>query len=339
MPEVTGHHGRKRPGQSWSEQIGAVIHARLADGTYPLGTALPPLRTLAAEFNVSYGTVDLALRPLKDKAILRESAKRNVVVGRVRTTGQPLPQDQVDDRCGVHPEDRKPSGNRAEAAAVPHDEKPVRTGRNETVEHVRETIRERLASGRYPPGSRVPKQSELADEFGVSERLVRDVLQPLQTDGTLYIVSGWGTYVTVPDEASRRGTYAAIPKETSRRGFRDRVERAVRQRITDGTYPPLTWLPPLRVFTDEFEVSSATAHLALAPLKDEKLLGSVRGKTYVIDPQEPAALPDTPPPPRRVKHVLHSGKPPALQAPSSRSSVNGSTRVTDVERERGDSRA
>ncbi|MFE7032460.1 GntR family transcriptional regulator, partial [Streptomyces sp. NPDC057621] len=187
MPEAPERPGRESPEPSTVEQIRAVMHARLADGTYAPGTMLPSLRTLAPEFGVSHTAVDLALRPLKDKGILRGDGSRGTVVThQVNAAQQPVPQDQADDPCGVRPGGGNASGSQAEDAEVPHDGKPAKSGRNATVERVRETIRERLDSGRYPPGSCLPKQSELAGEFGVPEQLIREVFRPLKTDGTLH---------------------------------------------------------------------------------------------------------------------------------------------------------
>lgn len=45
-------------------RVAGVLHARISDGTYPLGTLLPPQRELAEEFGVSRDTVQRALRDL-----------------------------------------------------------------------------------------------------------------------------------------------------------------------------------------------------------------------------------------------------------------------------------
>ncbi|MFS8201046.1 GntR family transcriptional regulator [Streptomyces sp. CWNU-52B] len=154
-------------------------------------------------------------------------------------------------------------------------------------EHIRNAVRARVAEGRYSPGSCLPRQDKLAREFRVSRDVIGDALKPLKADGTLHRVPGNGTYVTAPSQGSCKGT------------LRGPVEQAVRKRIADGTYAPLTWIPTLRELATDFGISYTTVYLALAPLRAQKLLGVQRGMTYVIDPAEPTALPSTPPPFRR----------------------------------------
>jgi GntR family transcriptional regulator len=53
----------------------------------------------------------------------------------------------------------------------------------------------RISSGRWPPGSPLPSQRELADEFGVSLMTLRQALQLLIDDGLVDTRHGSGTYV------------------------------------------------------------------------------------------------------------------------------------------------
>ena len=48
-------------------RLSEALRARLADGTYPLGSLLPPQRELAAEFTVSRDTVQRVLRELNNE--------------------------------------------------------------------------------------------------------------------------------------------------------------------------------------------------------------------------------------------------------------------------------
>ncbi|MBV1940872.1 GntR family transcriptional regulator [Streptomyces sp. BV286] len=149
------------------------------------------------------------------------------------------------------------------------------------VARIRDVVRERLARGQYRPGMLLPREIDFAREFGVSAQLVRDALRPLKADGTLYAVVSQGTYVADPKAPGPAG-------QGSRRA---RLEQTVRQRLNDGTYPPLTWLPLWSELAAEFGTSRTTVHSALAPLKDDGLLATVNGGTYVLDPEKPAALP------------------------------------------------
>jgi GntR family transcriptional regulator len=60
-------------------------------------------------------------------------------------------------------------------------------------------IRERIASGDYPPGSKLPTARELADEFDISARTVTDALAILRESGEVIGVRGRGVFVQPAD--------------------------------------------------------------------------------------------------------------------------------------------
>lgn len=57
-------------------------------------------------------------------------------------------------------------------------------------------LRDRITSGRWPAGSSLPSQRELAEEFGVSIMTLRQALQLLADDAFIDTRHGSGTYVT-----------------------------------------------------------------------------------------------------------------------------------------------
>lgn len=63
------------------------------------------------------------------------------------------------------------------------------------VEQVNEILRERIHDATYKPGARLPSESELAEEFGVSRATVRTVLAKLSVEGLILRRQGDGTYV------------------------------------------------------------------------------------------------------------------------------------------------
>jgi DNA-binding GntR family transcriptional regulator len=62
-------------------------------------------------------------------------------------------------------------------------------------EQVEELLRGRIRDGFYVSGSRMPSESELSDEFGVSRATLRTVLAKLAVNGLILRKQGDGTYV------------------------------------------------------------------------------------------------------------------------------------------------
>lgn len=60
---------------------------------------------------------------------------------------------------------------------------------------IHDDLAERIASGRWPVGSPLPSQRELADDFGVSIMTLRQALQLLTDDGLIDTRHGSGTFV------------------------------------------------------------------------------------------------------------------------------------------------
>lgn len=63
------------------------------------------------------------------------------------------------------------------------------------VDQIDELLRQRIYDAVYPPGSRLPSESELLEEFGVSRATIRTALTRLATEGLIIRKQGDGTYV------------------------------------------------------------------------------------------------------------------------------------------------
>lgn len=63
------------------------------------------------------------------------------------------------------------------------------------VNQVDEILLGRIRSGMYAPGSRIPSESELSEELGVSRATIRTTLAKLATSGLIIRKQGDGTYV------------------------------------------------------------------------------------------------------------------------------------------------
>lgn len=81
-------------------------------------------------------------------------------------------------------------------AARPAGAGPLRrTARQPKYLRIHDDLAERIATGRWPVGSPLPSQRELADEFGVSIMTLRQALQLLADDGLIDTRHGSGTFV------------------------------------------------------------------------------------------------------------------------------------------------
>lgn len=67
--------------------------------------------------------------------------------------------------------------------------------RNSAWARIAENLTGAICAGDYPPGSRLPPESALADRFGVNRHTVRRALAALAARGMLRIVQGSGSYV------------------------------------------------------------------------------------------------------------------------------------------------
>jgi DNA-binding transcriptional MocR family regulator len=62
------------------------------------------------------------------------------------------------------------------------------------------TLRERIASGRYTPGARIPSIRQLAGEFGCNKLTVHRAFEMLNKEGTIENRVGSGSYVRFPEK-------------------------------------------------------------------------------------------------------------------------------------------
>jgi DNA-binding GntR family transcriptional regulator len=60
---------------------------------------------------------------------------------------------------------------------------------------VADDLLERVEAGAYPPGSLLRAESDLAHDYDVGERTVRQALRQLAADGVLYLRSGFRALV------------------------------------------------------------------------------------------------------------------------------------------------
>lgn len=75
-------------------------------------------------------------------------------------------------------------------------------------EDIADTIRGLIANGTYPPGTRLPGERELSEQFAVSRVTIREAEIALQATGWIHIRTGAGAYVAARLPADN----ATLPK-------------------------------------------------------------------------------------------------------------------------------
>ena len=62
-------------------------------------------------------------------------------------------------------------------------------------QQIADVLRQRIASGEYPAGRKIPSIIALSGEFGVAPVTARKALTALQREGLVESRTGWGTFV------------------------------------------------------------------------------------------------------------------------------------------------
>lgn len=102
---------------------------------------------------------------------------------------------------------------------------------------VADSIKERITQGAYPPGSRLPGERELAEQFGVSRVTIREAEIALQALGYISIKTGSGVYVLDPAESENGGlpNVSAFELTEARLLFESEAAALAARQIDDDT--------------------------------------------------------------------------------------------------------
>jgi GntR family transcriptional regulator, histidine utilization repressor len=86
--------------------------------------------------------------------------------------------------------------------------------------HVKRALKDGLARGRWPPGARMPSESQLVARFGVSRMTVHRALRELQTEGFVDRRQGVGSFAAAPRRIAATLTIRDLHDEIVARGGR-----------------------------------------------------------------------------------------------------------------------
>ena len=83
---------------------------------------------------------------------------------------------------------------------------------------IRSYIHDRIKSGDWEPGDRIPSERDLSSQFGVSRVTIRQALANLEDEGLLRRAQGQGTFVSTPKIEMMEGELISITTLMSRQG-------------------------------------------------------------------------------------------------------------------------
>ncbi len=84
---------------------------------------------------------------------------------------------------------------------------------------LRDVIDEKINSGEWKPGERIPSENELSREYGLSRMTTRSVLQDLVKEERLYRVQGKGTFVSEQKIEAHSLRYIGIREQLEKLGY------------------------------------------------------------------------------------------------------------------------
>ncbi|WP_214104940.1 GntR family transcriptional regulator [Acrocarpospora catenulata] len=154
---------------------------------------------------------------------------------------------------------------------------PDRHGNPYLYEQIAEIIRGQIASGELPPGSLVPSENALTDNFSISRDTARNVLNLLLEEELIYTLRGVGTFVGPPD-APRQ-----VIKLDSK--FR-KIAADLAKEIKDGVFRPANPLPSEIHLVQRFEVATGTVREAMELLREQGWVYTVAHEGTFVSPPE-----------------------------------------------------
>ena len=75
-----------------------------------------------------------------------------------------------------------------------------------------DTLGQRIRNQEYPPSTKLPKEMDIMEEFGVSRTVVREAISHLQAAGMAETRHGIGTFALLPEE---NGFFRVHPDQIS----------------------------------------------------------------------------------------------------------------------------
>lgn len=115
---------------------------------------------------------------------------------------------------------------------------------------IKKHLKQSMARGRYPPGTRMPSEAELVARYRVSRMTVSRALRELSDEGFLVRVQGLGTFAAQPYRVASTLTIRDIHEEIAARGHlhESQVKLARAEPATQAVAASLGLAPGMEVF-------------------------------------------------------------------------------------------
>lgn len=85
---------------------------------------------------------------------------------------------------------------------------------------LKEKIVEKIHTGQWVAGSKIPTEHQLCQEYQLSRITVRQALESLANDGYIVRQQGRGTFVSSPKIDTKLSTFYSFSQELQRHGFK-----------------------------------------------------------------------------------------------------------------------
>jgi DNA-binding GntR family transcriptional regulator len=139
---------------------------------------------------------------------------------------------------------------------------------------IAETLRARITGGEFAPGSVLPSEAALCEEYGVARNTLRRALDQLAEERLIEVRPGRGrVVVSSPNVAGR-----VVPQYVA-------MADELRRLIEAGELRPGDALPSEVALAERYGVARGTARHALAELEGAGLVVTVHGKGRYVRPR------------------------------------------------------
>lgn len=142
---------------------------------------------------------------------------------------------------------------------IDHAEEVSGLTRRRAYQQIADAVRALITSGELPPGSMVPSEFALAEDYQVARGTVRSALAVLVDEGLIEVVPGQGRRVVGAGDKLGDTAWG-------------RIAAALRERLTNGEFSADTPLPSEATLMAEFDVSRNTVRRAYSHLVGEGLV-------------------------------------------------------------------